>query len=172
MRIYGAMVALLIPGAAALAEESDSKAVAIGPWQIEASFTGAGKFDRCVMSRTNEDGVETRFTRDEGGMSFAMTSPRWRLEKGKTYTVEFAADTQVWQSEVAATNNAVRVVLTDAAFNDGLKTADVLEVRAAGATIRVPLDKSAAALSRLASCYETNSKAVETNPFAKPNPKP
>jgi hypothetical protein len=30
---------------------SDSKAVAIGPWQIEASFTDQRKFDRCVMRR-------------------------------------------------------------------------------------------------------------------------
>jgi hypothetical protein len=30
--------------------------------------------------------------------------------------------------------------------------------------------KSAAALARLESCYETNSKALETNPFVKPSP--
>jgi len=172
MRIFAAIIALTIPCSAALAAESDSKAVAIGPWQIEASFTSGGKFDRCVMSRTTEDGIETRFTRDEGGMTFAMTSPRWRLGKGKTYPVEFAADSLIWKSDVGATGDAVKVVLTDAAFNKGLKTADLLEVRAAGATIRVPLDKSAAALSRLESCFETNSKAVETNPFVKPNPKP
>jgi hypothetical protein len=34
----------------------------------------------------------------------------------------------------------------------------------------VSLDKSAAALTRLESCYETNSKAAETNPFVAPKP--
>jgi len=51
-----------------------------------------------------------------------------------------------------------------------LKSAEMLEVRAAGKTMKVPLDKSAAALTRLESCYETNSKAVETNPFISPKP--
>jgi hypothetical protein len=61
-------------------------------------------------------------------------------------------------------------LLTDRSFNEALKRANMLEVRGAGSTIKVPLAKSAAALTRLESCYETNSKAAETNPFVAPKP--
>jgi hypothetical protein len=163
----GFFFAGLLIGEPALAQ---AKAVAIGPWQIEASFTEEKKFDRCVMSRTTEEGVETRFTRDEGGLSLSMSSPRWQLDKGDKYAVELAADAAIWSTMVSATSDAIRISLTDRSFNDALKSADMLEVRGAGSTIKVSLDKSAAALTRLESCYETNSKAQETNPFVAPKP--
>lgn len=168
--LFIAFAPLVMIGPALSQETSLAKAVAIGPWQIEASFTEERKFDRCVMSRTTEDGVETRFTRNEGGLSLSMSSPRWQLGKGESYAVEFAADSHIWSSTVSATKDSVRVALTDRSFNEALRSADILEVRGAGSTIKVPLDKSAAALSRLESCYETNSKAVETNPFVAPKP--
>ena len=31
-------------------------AVEIGPWKIEVSYTGEGAFDRCIMSRTTDEG--------------------------------------------------------------------------------------------------------------------
>ena len=152
------------------AQKAADRAIVIGPWQIEASFTEERKFDRCIMSRSIEDGIETRFMRDESGLSLVMTSPRWELDKGKTYPVEFTAGSTTWKADVAATSEAVRVSLADKRFNEALKNADLLEVRAAGSTIKVPLDKSAAALSRLERCYDVNSKAVETNPFVAPKP--
>ena len=69
-----------------------------------------------------------------------------------------------------ATKNSVAIDLTDQHFNEALRSADLLEVRAAGSTIKVPLDKSATALARLDSCFDKNSKAVETNPFVAPKP--
>lgn len=113
------------------------------------------------MSRTTEEGIEARLTRDEGDLMLAMTSPRWRLESGKTYPVKLAAGSVTWESKVAATTNTVRVALTEPRFMDALRLADMLEVRAAGSVIRVPLDKSAAALERLERCY----RSIETNPF-------
>lgn len=163
--ILGALVAMT-----AIAQAESEKAINIGPWQIEASFTQSDKFDRCVMSRTTEDGVETRISRDKDGLALAMSSPRWKLGKGKKYQVEFAAGSVVWKSDVTSTAQAIGVGLTDQTFNEALRTADLLEVRGAGSTIKVSLDKSAAALSRLDSCYETNIKAVETNPFVAPSP--
>jgi len=169
MRVYSILAVMIAMAGSANAESSD-KAITIGPWQIDASFTQSDKFDRCVMSRTNEDGVETRIARDKDGLALAMSSPRWKLDKGKKYQVEFAAGSVVWKSDVTATAQAIGVGLTDQKFNDALRTADLLEVRGAGSTIKVSLDKSAAALSRLDSCYETNIKAVETNPFVAPSP--
>jgi hypothetical protein len=172
-RMAVALAGIALVSGTAMAQESDeNRAVTIGPWQVEASYRAEGKFDRCVMSRTTEDGVETRITRDESGLSLTMMSPRWKLDKGKTYPVEFVTGSKGWKTDVTATRSTVRVDLSDADFNDRLRKAETLEVRAEGSTITVPLDKSAAAMSRLESCYETNSKAVETNPFVKPKATP
>jgi hypothetical protein len=124
------------------------------------------------MSRTTEEGIEARLTRDGGGLNLTMTSPRWRLEPGKSFPIELVAGTVTWETKVAATLNAVRVALTEARFNDGLRVADILEIRGAGSAIRVPLDKSAAAMERLERCYENNRRSTETNPFIAPSRRP
>jgi hypothetical protein len=147
-----------------------NRAIGIGPWQIEASFTKNRKFESCVMRRTIEEGIETQFTRGSGGLSLMMSSPRWQLQKGRKYPVEFFAGSLGWKAKVSASSDEIRIALTDEHFNEALKSADVLEVRAAGSTIKVPLDKSAAAMARLESCFEKNSKATETNPFIAPKP--
>ena len=161
---------IVMCGLAGAQESIKDRAVSVGPWQIDASFTEARKFDRCVMSYTTADGIKAQFTRDASGLSLVLTSPRWELEKGVSYPVEFAAGSTKWKSDVAATNNVVRISLTDKNFNAALKRANTLEIRAARSTIAVPLKKSAAALARLERCYESNNKAAETNPFAAPKP--
>jgi hypothetical protein len=46
-------------------------------------------------------------------------------------------------------------------------------VKGEGATLRVPLDGSAAALGRMETCFERNSRAgIESNPFVAPNRRP
>lgn len=148
----------------------DDQSILIGPWKIEASFTKEQKFDRCTMSRTVDNGLEARFVRDESGTSLVMTSPRWKLENGKTYSVEFAAGKVTWKTDVAATQDTVRVTLTNERFNKALRNVNGLEVKGAGATLKIPLDKSSAALARLEHCYENNRNAAETNPFVAPKP--
>jgi hypothetical protein len=150
--------------------QSDDKTVLIGPWKIEASFTKEQKFDRCMMSRTVDNGVTASFARDNSGTALIMTSERWKLDSGKTYPVEFIAGKTSWKTDVTATADTVRVALTDERFNKALRNANRLDVKGAGATISVPLDKSAAALARLESCYENNKNASETNPFEAPKP--
>jgi hypothetical protein len=152
-----------------MAQSEDAK-INIGPWQIDADFTEERKLDQCVMSRTTNEGIEARFSREAGGLSLVMTSPRWELEKGTTYPVEFAAGSTTWKTDVTATSDSVRVALTDQLFNDALKQANSLVIRATGKTITVPLNKSAVAFARLERCYQTNNKAGETNPFIAPKP--
>jgi hypothetical protein len=164
--VLAAFWMILMCGVAA----SEDAKISIGPWQIDASFTEERKLDQCVMSRTTKDGIEARFTREENGLSLVMTSPRWELDKGKTYPVEFVAGSTSWKADVTAASDAVRVSLTDQLFNDALKKANSLEVRAAGKTITVSLNRSAAAFARLERCYQTNNKAGETNPFVAPKP--
>jgi len=158
----------LLSGAAQA--QSDDKTVLIGPWKIEASFTKEQKFDRCMMSRTVDNGVTASFARDNSGIALVMTSERWKLDSGKAYAVEFLAGKTSWKTDVTATADTVRVALTDERFNKALRNANRLDVKGAGATISVPLDKSAAALARLESCYENNKNASETNPFEAPKP--
>jgi hypothetical protein len=169
-RVLFLPVFLLFCAPAQAQNASEEKSVLIGPWKIEASFTKEQKFDRCTMSRTADNGLEARFARDEAGASLTMTSQKWKLESGKTYPVEFAADSVTWKADVTATANTVRVMLTDERFNKAVRNANRLEVRGAGSTLRVPLDKSAAALARLERCYDTNRNAAETNPFVAPKP--
>jgi hypothetical protein len=171
MRVWLLFFSVLLLCSPAQAENAgNEKSVLIGPWKIEAAFTKGQVFDHCTMSRTLDNGLEARFAHDQGGTSLTLTSPRWKLDNGKTYSVDFAAGKVVWKSDVAATTDTVRVALTEARFNKALRKVNRLEVRGAGATLRVPLDKSAAALTRLERCYETNRNASETNPFVAPEP--
>jgi hypothetical protein len=172
MRGFFLIICFLFQSAPSVAQSvRDNQAIAIGPWLIEAGYRN-GKFERCIMSRTTEEGIEARLTREGGGLTLAMTSPRWRLEPGKTYPIELVAGAVTWETKVAATLNTVRVPLTEARFNDGLRVADILEVRGAGSAIRVPLDKSAAGMERLERCYENNMRSTETNPFIAPRRRP
>lgn len=172
MRGFFLIIGFLFQSAAVLAQPlRDSQAVGIGPWLIEATYR-SGKFERCVMSRTTEEGIEARLTRDAGGLTLTMTSPRWRLEQGRSYPIELAAGSVTWETKVIATINTVRVSLTEPRFTDGLRIADILEIRGAGSVIRVPLDKSAAAMERLERCYENNRRSTETNPFIAPSRRP
>ena len=161
---------MVMCGAAESQSSAGDAKISIGPWQIGADFTEERKLDQCVMSRMTKDGIEARFTREEAGLSLVMTSPRWELDKGKTYPVEFVAGSAAWKADVAAASDAVSVSLTDQLFNDALKKANSLEVRAAGKTITVSLNRSADAFARLERCYQTNNKAGETNPFVAPKP--
>jgi len=166
--LFFPVLLLCVPAQAQSA--SEGKSVLIGSWRIEASFTKGQLFDRCTMSRKMDNGLEATFARDEGGTSLTMTSPRWKLDNGKTYPVVFAAGRVAWKADVSATADTVRVALTDNRFNKAIRNANRLEIRGAGATLKVPLDKSSAALGRLERCYENNRNASETNPFVAPKP--
>ena len=154
------LVALLPSGAAA---ESES----VGPWEIEAAYTD-NKFDRCAISRKLEDDIVATFVQTAGGLTFLLSSPNWKLERGKQYPVTMKAGPQTWDREVAAEASSVSMDLADPKFISALRAAGSLDVAAAGATIRVPLDNSTAAFARLEQCVDKNERAVATNPFCGP----
>jgi len=102
-----------------------------------------------------------------------LESNKWKLENGKAYTVRLVAGSRSVEAKALAESKAVTIALTDRALNERLRTADVLEVRGEGASLRVPLDGSTTALGRLEACFERNSQeGVETNPFVAPSHKP
>ena len=151
-------------------EHPHEQVATIGPWTVDASHK-ADDFDGCTMSRSVE-GMEVSFVRTQDGLLLLLQSEKWNLERGKVYTVRLVAGSRSVETKALAESKAVTVTLADDSLEESLSTADVLEVRGEGATLRVPLDGSAAALARLDACWErTNGRAnSDHNPFvARPN---
>ncbi len=145
--------------------------VTVGPWTIAASYKG-DKFESCSMSRSTAE-LDITFLRAQDGLLLVLDSQKWKLERGKTYTVHLVAGSRSVEAKALAEFKAVTIALADRALNERLRIADVLKVRGEGATLRVPLDGSTAALRRLEACFDKNSLAgIETNPFVAPSRKP
>ena len=151
-----AFVTLLITPA--LADPPDTEAVRVGPWAIATTYKG-DKFDNCTMSRSAES-VGSIFVRNRDGLLLLLDSPTWKLDRGKAYSVRLVAGSQSVQASALAETKDVTIALADRPFNGRLRTASVLEVRGEGATIRVPLDGSAAAFERLEACFNKNERTA------------
>ena len=150
---------------------AEEQTVTVGPWTIATSYTG-DKFGSCSMSRSTAE-LDITFVRAQEGLLLLLDLQKWKLERGKTYTVRLVAGARSIEAKAVAESEGVTIALVDQAINDGLRTANVLEVRGEGATLRVLLDGSTAALGRLEACYEKNSRlGTDTNPFVAPNRKP
>lgn len=165
----GFLGCILLPAAAVSAEES--KTEKIGPWEIEATFKG-DTFDRCSINRNLRDDIVARFVRTGEGLTLELESPNWKLDRGQNYPVKMTLGTESFDAEVAAEPNSVSMEVKDKNFESGLRRAKALDVVAAAATIRVPLDKSDDAFDRLAACVAKNDKSVQTNPFVAPARRP
>jgi hypothetical protein len=150
---------------------AEEQTVTVGPWTISTSYKG-DKFDSCSMSRSvSELGIT--FVRGQDGLLLLLDSQKWKLERGKAYSVRLVAGFRSVEAKALAEPKAVTIALADRTLNERLQTADVLEVRGEGATLRVPLDGSATAFGRLQACFDKNSQVgVETNPFVAPSRKP
>ena len=150
---------------------AEDQAVTVGPWTIATSSRG-DKFDSCTMSRST-NGLDVSFIRDQEGLILLLESSKWRLERGKAYPVKLIAGSWSIEAKALAETKGVTIALTDRPINERIRTANILEVMGEGATLRVPLDGSTAALSRLESCFVKNSRqSSDTNPFVAPNRKP
>jgi hypothetical protein len=118
-------------------------------------------------------GMDIAFVRNQDGLLLTLDSPKWKLERGKAYTVRLSAAGRSAEAKALAESKGVTIAFADRSFNERLRAANVLEVKAEGATLQVPLDRSAMALDRLESCFEKNGReSAETNPFVAPSRKP
>jgi hypothetical protein len=164
-------VAHLLISITSAAAQQPPESVSVGPWQIATTYK-ADKFDNCTMSRTFAE-IGVSFVRTGDGLSLLLQSQKWKLDRGKVYSVRLAAGSQSVEAKALAETKGVTIMLADQSFNRHLRDANQLEVRGQGATIRVPLDRSAAALARLDLCFEKNGfEGPETNPFVAPGRKP
>jgi hypothetical protein len=174
MRTLLALPILLISlcsTSSSLAQSQNSPTAIVGPWEIATSYR-ADKFDSCVMNRSAA-GLGISFVRAQDGLLLFLDSPKWKLDRGKAYSVRLVAGSQSVEAKALAETKGVTVALADRPFNGKLKSATVLEVRGEGATLRVPLDGSTAAFERLEACFDKNSReGAETNPFVAPDRKP
>ncbi len=162
------VAASLATSAMAYAEE---QTVMVGPWTIAVSYKG-DRFDSCSMSRSASQ-LDIAFVRGQDGLLLLLDSQKWKLERGKAYPVRLVAGSRSIEAKALAESKAVTIALANQALNERLRIADVLQVRGEGATLRVPLDGSTAALGRLEACFDKNNRAgVETNPFVSPSRKP
>jgi hypothetical protein len=173
MRTPTAASFAILLGTSALAQPLplNSQTVTVGPWAISTAYK-ADKFDSCNMSRSAA-GLGVTFARTQDGLLLTLDSPKWKLDRGKAYSVRLVAGSRSVEAKALAETKAATIALADGPFNVSLRSANGLEVRAEGATLRVPLDGSAAALERLEACFEKNSReGAETNPFVAPSRKP
>ncbi len=162
------LVLFSVPSVVAHAQD---QTVSVGPWTIGTSFK-ADKFQSCTMSRSKND-LDITFVRAHDGLVLLLDSSKWKLERGKTYDVSLVAGSRAVQAKALAETKSVTIAMSDQPLNERVRTANLLEVRGEGATLRVPLDGSTPALERLESCFEKNSGAgVESNPFVASSRKP
>jgi hypothetical protein len=150
--------------AASTMAQAEDQTVTVGPWTIAASYKG-DKFEDCSMSRSADE-LGVMFVRAQDGLALLLDSGKWKLERGRAYPVRLVAGSRSIDAKALADSKAVSIPLGDRTFNKRLRHAGVLEVRGEGATLRVPMDGSTAALRRLESCFDKNSRVgAETNPF-------
>ena len=159
------------PPHVSLEPNPEPQTVAVGPWTISASHK-ADDLDGCAMSRSTE-GMDITLFHSRDSVLLLLQSQKWNLERGKSYTVRVAAGPRSVEAKALAESKTVRIALTDRFLLRSLRTADAFEIRGEGATLRVPLDGSTAALARLDACSDRNNRAgAETNPFVSPSNRP
>ena len=160
-------------------QSRDNQTVTVGPWAIATTFK-ANKFESCAMSRS-EGALGITFVRTQDGLLVILDSPKWKLDRGKAYSVRLFAGSRSVDAKALAETKSVTIALADTRLNSKLRSVSSLEVRGEGTTLRVPLDGGSAAFERLETCFnrreasEANPfvgrKASETNPFVAPSRK-
>jgi len=169
MRTSIALLSVIFLSTSALAGPRDNQTVTVGPWAITTHYK-TDKFESCTMSRSaGELGIT--FVRSQDGLVALLDSPKWKLNKGKAYPVRLVAGSRSIDAQALAETKNVTIALEDPRLNSTLRVVNIFEVRGAGATLRVPLDGSAAAFERLETCFGKRETA-ETNPFVAPSRKP
>jgi len=149
-----------------LAGRPEVQTVTAGPWAIVPTYK-ANKLQSCSMSRSDGD-LGATFVLAQDGLSVILESPKWKLQRDKAYPVRLAAGSRSVDAKARAETKSVVIPLVDSGLNSRLRSANSLQVRAEGATLRVPLDSSSTAFERLEECFNS-AEASEKNPFVKRN---
>ena len=117
------------------------------------------------------EGIGISFVRNADGLLLILNSPKWKLDRGKAYSVQLVTGSQTVEAKALAETKSVTIAITDRSFNAQPRAA--IRVRGEGATVRVPLHGTAAGLQRLDACFNKNERqSTETNPFVAPSRAP
>ena len=165
-KVASAHVKLATTSGSAQSQSRDTQTVTVGPWAIATTFK-ANKFESCSMSRSERE-LGITFVRTQDGLLVVLDSPKWKLDRGKAYSVRLFAGSRSVDAKALAETKSVTIALTDTRLNSNLRSVSSLEVRGEGATLRVPLDGSSAAFERLETCFNRR-EASEANPFVARN---
>ena len=178
-QIANAHVRLATTSLPAQERPRDNQTVTVGPWAIATNYK-ATKFESCAMSRS-EGELGITFLRTQDALLLILDSPKWKLDRGKAYSVRLSAGARSVNTKALAETKNVTIALTDTSLKSKLRSVSSLEVRGEGDTLRVPLDGSATAFERLEGCFNKHDvseinpfvrrKASETNPFVAPSRK-
>ena len=171
MRMLFALLSLVLLTPFALAEPKaqDDQIVTVGPWSIATNYK-ADKFESCTMSRSaGELGIT--FLRASDGLLLILDSAKWKLNRGKAYSVRLVAGSRSVDAQALAETKSVSIALEDSRLNSKLRSVSIFEVHGEGATLRVPLEGSSTALARLDACF-TKHETSGTNPFVASSRKP
>jgi hypothetical protein len=116
MRTTASLVCLSILSSSALAQQQqESQAVTVGPWSIATTYKG-DKFDYCTMTRS-ASGLGVTFVRNQDGLLLLLDSSKWKLERGKAYTVRLAVGSHSVDAKALAETKGVTIAFADRSFN-------------------------------------------------------
>lgn len=119
MRLALAFASLLITTGFAMTQPQDNQTVKVGPWTIATTYK-ADKFDDCTMSSSAED-LGISFVRNQDGLSLVLDSSKWKLERGKAYSVRLVAGSQSIEAKALAETKSVTIALADRPFTGKLR---------------------------------------------------
>jgi hypothetical protein len=108
MRTSVTLSVVLLLTTSTLAQAQD-QAVTVGPWTI-ATSSKAEKFDSCTMSRSTND-LDVSFVRGRDGLLLLLDSSKWKLERGKAYTVILVAGSRSLDAKALAESKGVSIPL-------------------------------------------------------------
>ena len=166
MRIFLPFAFVSLVVTSALAQPQGRETVKVGPWTIATTYKG-DKFDNCTMTNSAE-GIGISFVRNADGLLLILNSPKWKLDRGKAYSVQLVTGSQTVEAKALAETKSVTIAITDRSFNAQLRAANVLRVRGEGATLRVPLHGTAADFSGLRPALtRTNGRARRPIPSSR-----
>src|ERR1700729_4521198 len=115
MPTLGVLSVALLLTTSILAQAQD-QTVTVGPWTI-ATSSKAEKFDSCTMSRSTND-LDVSFIRGHNGLLLLLDSSKWKLERGKAYTVILVAGSRSLDAKALAESKGVSIPLADRLLNE------------------------------------------------------
>jgi hypothetical protein len=145
----------------------------VGTWTVTGYSQGYCAAERPLQGAAGGGGaLQFVVARLRIGYRIALASPEWELKPPSSFPIELVAQ-PVLRTDANAIVAGPKMVMielgADGQFMKKLATAPVMEVKAAQATFKLPMEGFAAALAEVETCFAAL-KQPASNPFAPPEP--